>query len=162
MSEPEPAAGAEATGAAGPDAARPPARVVHAHVGPAPSLADAVAAVEDPRAGCVATFLGVVRDHDHGRSVTRLEYSAHPSATDRLQALAAEIARGPGLVAIAVQHATGDLAVGDVAVVAAVAAEHRAQAFAACHDLVDRLKAEVPIWKHQRFVDGDDEWVGIA
>ena len=142
------------------DAPRP-ARVVHAVVGPAPSLAAAVAAVADPRAGCVATFLGVVRDHDHGRSVRRLEYSAHPSATDRLRALAQEVAEAEWLVAIAVQHATGDRAIGDIAVVAAVAAEHRAQAFAACHLLVDRLKAEVPIWKHQVFAEGDDEWVGI-
>lgn len=141
--------------------AAPRARVVHAVVGPAPSLDVAVAAVEDPSAGCVATFLGIVRDHDHGRSVTRLEYSAHPSATERLRALAEEVADAPGLVAIAVQHATGDLAIGDVAVVAAVAAEHRAQAFAACHLLVDRLKTEVPIWKHQLFAEGDDEWVGI-
>lgn len=130
-------------------------------VGPAPSLPAAVAAVGDPRAGCVATFVGVVRDHDHGRSVTRLEYSAHPSASDRLRSVAEEIATAPGLVAVAVQHATGDLAIGDVAVVAAVAAEHRAQAFAACHLLVDRLKAEVPIWKHQCFAEGDDEWVGV-
>lgn len=142
-------------------AASRPARVVQAFVGPAPSLEAAVAAVQDPRAGCVATFLGVVRDHDHDRSVTRLEYSAHPSATDRLRVLAEEVAAAPGLVAIAVQHATGALAVGDVAVVAAVAAEHRAQAFGACHLLVDRLKAEVPIWKHQLFVEGDDEWVGL-
>lgn len=138
-----------------------PARVVHACVGPCPSLERAVAAVADPRAGCVATFLGVVRDHDHGRNVTLLEYSAHPSAAQRLRELAEEVAQAPGLVALAVQHATGDLAIGDVAVVAAVAAEHRAQAFAACHLLVDRLKAEVPIWKHQVFAEGDDEWVGI-
>lgn len=138
-----------------------PARVVHAAVGPEPSLAQVVAAVADPRAGCVATFLGLVRDHDHGRSVTALEYAAHPSADHRLATLAEEIAQAPGLVAIAVQHATGNLSVGDVAVVAAVAAEHRAQAFEACHLLVDRLKTEVPIWKHQVFAEGDDEWVGI-
>ncbi|SEW00856.1 molybdopterin synthase subunit MoaE [Austwickia chelonae] len=137
------------------------ARVVRASVGPEPSLAELVAEVADPRAGCVATFVGWVRDHDHGRSVERLEYSAHPSASARLADLAAEVASGPGLVAISVQHATGDLRIGDVAVVAAVAAEHRGQAFEACHLLVDRLKAEVPIWKHQVFTDGDDEWVGI-
>lgn len=137
------------------------ARVVHATVGPHPSLPEAVAAVADDRAGCVATFLGLVRDHDHGRSVRVLEYSAHPSADDRLRAVAEEIAQAPGLVAIAVQHATGELHIGDVAVVAAVSAEHRAEAFAACHELVDRLKAEVPIWKHQVFAEGDDEWVGL-
>lgn len=139
----------------------PSARVVHAAIGPQPSLSQAVAAVEDARAGCVATFLGVVRDHDHGRSVTCLEYSAHPSAEQRLQELAEEIAQNSGLVAIWVQHATGELRIGDVAVVAAVAAEHRGQAFAACQELVDRLKAEVPIWKHQHFQEGDDEWVGV-
>lgn len=158
MSAPESAAPAGPDDLPGPGG---PARVAYAVVGPAPSLDHAVAAVDDPRAGCVATFLGVVRDHDHGRSVTRLDYSAHPSAADRLAALAAEIATSSGLVAIAVQHATGELAIGDVAVVAAVAAEHRAEAFAACHTLVDRLKAEVPIWKHQHFTDGGDEWVGV-
>ncbi|MBW3086610.1 Molybdopterin synthase catalytic subunit 1 [Austwickia sp. TVS 96-490-7B] len=140
----------------------PSARVVHVEVGPGACLDTLVSAVQDPRAGCVATFLGLVRDHDHGRQVTRLDYSAHPSAVDRLHALAGEIAARPGLVAVAVHHATGELAIGDVAVVAAVSAEHRGQAFDACQTLVDRLKAEVPIWKHQMFVEGDDEWVGVG
>jgi len=141
---------------------RIPGRVAFAHVSDdLPALAEVVAAVDDARAGCVATFLGVVRDHDLGRAVARLDYSAHPSASARLADLAAEVAALPDVTGVAVAHAVGSLAIGDVAVVAAVAAEHRAEAFAACHLLVDRLKAEVPIWKHQLFADGTEEWVGL-
>lgn len=136
-------------------------RVAFALVAPDPSLERAVAAVDHPRAGCAATFLGVVRDHDHGRGVASLEYSAHPSATDVLAALAAQIATMPGVTGLAVHHATGDLRIGDVAVVAAVAAEHRGQAFDACRTLIERVKTEVPIWKHQRFTDGGEEWVWV-
>lgn len=136
-------------------------QVAFARVGPDPSLQGAVAAVDHPRAGCAATFLGVVRDHDHGRQVASLEYSAHPSATDVLGALAAQIGAMPGVTGVAVHHATGDLRIGDVAVVAAVAAEHRGQAFDACRTLIERVKSEVPIWKHQLFTDGSEEWVGV-
>jgi molybdopterin synthase catalytic subunit len=116
-------------------------------------------AVTDRRAGAVVSFAGVVRDHDHGRQVTRLEYEAHPSAEAVLKEVAAEIAADPAVVAVAVAHRVGPLEIGDVALAAAVACAHRAAAFAACARLVDEVKARLPVWKHQIFADGTDEWV---
>jgi molybdopterin synthase catalytic subunit len=116
-------------------------------------------AVAHPTAGAVVTFHGVVRDHDHGRGVTRLEYEAHPSAARVLAEVAAEIAADPDVHAVAVSHRVGVLEVGDVALVAAVSSAHRAAAFAACARLVEEVKARLPVWKHQLFLDGTDEWV---
>ena len=142
---------------------QPAAEVVLAAISAEPLSVDAVlAAVRDPRAGAAVVFVGVVRDHDHGRGVTVLEYSAHPAAQDAATALAAELAERGEAVRIAVVHRVGTLAVGDLAVVAAVSAEHRAEAFAVCRELIDRFKAEVPVWKHQHFTDGGDEWVGVT
>ena len=120
------------------------------------------AAVADPAAGGIAIFIGAIRDHDHGRGVTALSYSAHPSAEAELGKVAEKVAASHPILALAVTHRTGDLQVGDLAVVAAVAAEHRDVAFAACQQLVDDLKATVPIWKHQFFPGGDSEWVNSA
>src|SRR5687767_11911168 len=89
-------------------------------------------AVADRRAGAVVTFQGVVRDHDHGRGVTLLEYEGHPSAEAVLREVAGEIAADPDVYAVAVSHRIGTLAIGDVALVAAVSTAHRAAAFAAC------------------------------
>jgi molybdopterin synthase catalytic subunit len=116
-------------------------------------------AVGDPSAGAVISFQGVVRDHDHGRPVTRLEYEAHPSAEEVLRAVAAEVAGAPEVYAVAVSHRVGPLEIGDVALAAAVSTAHRAAGFAACARLVDELKARLPVWKHQFFADGTDEWV---
>ena len=116
-------------------------------------------AVADPRAGAVVTFQGVVRDHDHGRGVALLEYEGHPSAAAVLREVADEIAADPEVYAVAVSHRVGTLKIGDVALVAAVSTAHRAAAFAACARLVDEAKARLPIWKHQIFADGGDEWV---
>jgi molybdopterin synthase catalytic subunit len=116
-------------------------------------------AVADPRAGAVVTFLGVVRDHDHGRGVTLLEYEGHPSAAAVLREVAAEIAAAPDVYAVAISHRVGVLKIGDVALVAAVSTAHRAAAFAACARLVDEAKARLPIWKRQVFTDGTEEWV---
>jgi len=115
--------------------------------------------VADPRAGAVVTFQGVVRDHDHGRGVTSLEYEGHPGAEAVLREVAAEIAADPEVYAVAVSHRIGTLKIGDVALVAAVSTAHRAAAFAACARLVDEVKARLPIWKRQVFTDGTDEWV---
>jgi molybdopterin synthase catalytic subunit len=122
-------------------------------------LAAHEAAVAEPRAGAVVSFQGVVRDHDHGRPVTLLEYEGHPSAADVLRQVAGEIAADPDVYAVAVSHRIGKLGIGDVALVAAVSTAHRAAAFAACARLVDEVKARLPIWKHQVFADGTDEWV---
>jgi molybdopterin synthase catalytic subunit len=117
------------------------------------------AAVNHPRAGGRVVFCGVVRDHDHGREVLELEYQGHPSAPDVLAGIAAEFAAEPDVLAIAVSHRVGQLAVGDIALVAAVATAHRRAAFDACARLVDEVKARLPIWKRQVFADGSDEWV---
>lgn len=125
------------------------------------SVDEVLAAVADPAAGGTALFVGTVRDEDGGRPVVGLAYSAHPSAADRLHEVAQVVAAQPGVVAVAAVHRLGDLAVGDLAVVVAVAAGHRAEAFAASRQLIDDLKHQVPIWKHQRFADGTEEWVGV-
>lgn len=114
-------------------------------------------------AGAVVSFAGVVRNHDGGRSVTRLEYSAHPSAAQVLADVAAEVAaESTGVRALAVSHRVGPLEIGDAALIAVVAADHRRAAFETCARLVDRVKELLPVWKHQFFVDGTDEWVNSA
>lgn len=114
-------------------------------------------------AGAVVGFVGVVRNHDHGHDVVALEYSSHPSAGDVVEEVVTEIAdAAKGVRAVAVSHRIGDLYVGDAAFVVAVAADHRRAAFETCALLVDEVKARLPIWKHQRFADGTDEWVGSA
>ena len=124
------------------------------------SLDEVRAAVAGPGAGAIALFAGTVRDNDHDHGVTGLSYSAHPSAEAELREVAGAIAAKFAVLGVAVVHRIGDLAVGDLAVVAAVSSAHRAEAFDACRELIDELKATVPIWKHQQFADGTDEWVG--
>lgn len=120
-------------------------------------------AIADPAAGGEVLFIGTVRDHDAGNGVTGLSYSAHPSADAELRKVTeAIVAKYPDVIAVAAVHRIGDLNVGDLAVVVGVSCAHRAEAFHACHALIDELKATVPIWKHQRFADGTDEWVGTA
>ncbi len=101
----------------------------------------------------------MVRDHDHGRAVASLEYEAHPSAEQCLRDLCHQVAAGE-IVAVAAEHRTGPLAVGDVSVVVAVSAVHRGEALRAVSELIDAIKSAVPIWKLQHFADGTDEWVG--
>ena len=118
--------------------------------------------VADRSAGAVVGFAGVVRDHDHGRRVVRLEYSAHPSAQQTLADVLGEVAAVAGVRAIAASHRVGPLDIGDAALVVAVAADHRAAAFQTCALLVDTIKERLPVWKHQFFADGTDEWVNCA
>lgn len=117
-------------------------------------------AVVDPRAGGIAMFVGTVRRHDGGRDVSALGYSAHPSAEPALRAVAERVAADEHVIGVAAVHRTGDLQIGDIAVIVAVSCAHRGNAFAACRGLIDDLKAELPIWKHQLFDDGADQWVG--
>ena len=124
------------------------------------SVDEVRAAVADPAAGGIALFAGAVRDTDHDQGVTALSYSAHPSAAAELRRVAEVVAEKYPVIGIAAVHRVGDLAIGDLAVVLAVSCPHRAEAFDACRDLIDILKASVPIWKHQRFDDGTTEWVG--
>ncbi|WP_420180867.1 molybdenum cofactor biosynthesis protein MoaE [Paenarthrobacter sp. TA1.8] len=131
----------------------------------------AIKAVESDTSGAVVSFSGVVRNHDRDKDVDRLSYTAHPSAQqvleDVVKRVAAEFSLPGGLdsraaVQIWAAHRIGALRIGDPALVCAVAAGHRAEAFAICSDLVDRIKKEVPIWKEQFFSDGTVEWVGAG
>jgi molybdopterin synthase catalytic subunit len=123
-------------------------------------VAEVTAALDDDASGGLTLFVGRVRDHDGGKSVTGLDYSAHPSALDRLVQVCDRVAEEYDVQGVAAVHRTGTLAIGDLAVVVATTAAHRGDAFAASRALIDTLKAEVPIWKHQRFGDGTEEWVG--
>ena len=140
------------------------AEIVRVEVTESPiSLTEYEALVAHEAAGAVVGFSGVVRDHDGGRGVMRLEYSAHPTAGQVLAEVAAEVAAtSQGVRAIAVSHRIGTLQIGDAALVAAVAADHRRAAFETCARLVDTVKERLPVWKHQIFADGTDEWVGSA
>ena len=116
-------------------------------------------AVASSGAGATVVFTGVVRDVDHERVVRELEYHRHPTAAEVLAQVVAEFEARPGVLGIAVSHRLGRLAIGDIALVAAVSTRHRAAAFALCGELVDEVKARLPIWKRQVFDDGSDEWV---
>ena len=125
------------------------------------SADEVIAAVRVPEAGAVVVFIGQVRNHDGGRSVDVLEYSCHPSAAQVATALADRLADDGEIARIAVLHLVVRLEIGDLAIVAAVSAPHRGRAFEVCRVLVDEFKATVPIWKHQVFTDGSEEWVGL-
>ena len=116
-------------------------------------------AVASAAAGATVVFTGVVRDVDHGRQVSALEYHGHPNAAAVLEEIVAEFEAREPVLGIAVSHRVGDLAIGDVALVAAISTRHRADAFAVCAELVDAVKSLLPIWKRQLFTDGTDEWV---
>ncbi len=122
-----------------------------------------VAAVSTSADGAVATFVGLVRDHDPSvdGEVVVLEYSAHPDAGEVLAGIAASLTAAGGVRA-ALSHRIGRLGVGEAAIVAAVSSAHRAEAFEACRDLVERVKAEAPIWKREILADGSHTWVGIS
>ena len=121
---------------------------------------DVLASVSDDRVGAIVGFRGVVRDHDGGRDDVRgIEYSSHPDAESVLRSVAQQVlAAHPDVIAMAVSHRIGFLVVGELAVVAAVSAAHRGAAFAACDELIERVKHEVPIWKHQHYADGHATW----
>ena len=121
---------------------------------------EVLAALDDDSSGGLTLFVGRVRDHDHGKGVTGLDYSAHPTALDVMRAVCEKVAADHGVHGIAAVHRVGTLAIGDVAVVVATSSAHRGTSFDASRLLIDTLKAEVPIWKHQRFGDGSEEWVG--
>lgn len=136
-------------------------RVRHAAISEAPlQVTEVLRHLEHSAAGGLALFVGVVRDHDGGKGVAGLSYSAHPDAATEL-ARVAESSLTDGVLGIAAVHRVGELVVGDVAVITAVAAAHRGPALAVNAQLIERIKREVPVWKHQRFQDGTDEWVGL-
>lgn len=126
------------------------------------SVDEALAAVSHARAGAVTLFVGTVREHDEGREgVTELDYSAHPDALSRLTAIAESVAAHEQIHGVYAVHRVGPLAVGDLAVVCAVSAEHRAEAFEGGRRLIEELKAQVPIWKRQEYAGGEHTWVGL-
>jgi molybdopterin synthase catalytic subunit len=124
------------------------------------SVDEVLDAVSDDAAGGTVVFVGTVREEDGGRAVAELGYEAHSSVETVLRSVAENVAADFPLRGLAAVHRIGDLAIGDIAVVVAVSCPHRGEAFEACRRLIDDLKATVPIWKHQRFADGTDEWVG--
>ncbi|MFC3687031.1 molybdenum cofactor biosynthesis protein MoaE [Aquipuribacter hungaricus] len=144
---------------------RPGCQVVLAEVRGTPvSAAELAALVAGRDRGAVVTFDGVVRDHDSpGRGpVTLLDYEGHPSAGQVIADVVAGVAAGSRAAAVAVVHRTGPLEVGECALAVAVAASHRGDAFETAARLVDEVKERLPVWKHQHFGDGSDEWVGLG
>ena len=121
-----------------------------------------VAIVKADEAGAIVTFSGEVRDHDKGRAVAALNYEIHPSAQNVIERIANEVAKSHEIVNVALAHRYGEIPIGESAFVVAVSAAHRGPAFACCEELVERVKAELPIWKHQTFTDGSFEWVNSA
>ncbi|MEW6928407.1 molybdenum cofactor biosynthesis protein MoaE [Trueperella pyogenes] len=124
-----------------------------------PTIADSI---RNDAAGALVVFEGIVRNHDDGRGVTGIEYSCHPSAVQVVDEVAAEVAQRHPECRVAVVHRVGELAIGELAMVAVVASPHRAQSFAAIADVVDTVKEKLPVWKRQIFTDGTHEWVGSA
>ena len=118
--------------------------------------------VASPHSGAVVTFCGDVRDHDGGKEVASLLYEIHPSAPEQIKLITQSIMGRFEIEKVAVAHRYGDIAIGETAFAVAVSAAHRQAAFDACSAIVDEVKAKLPIWKHQKFTDGSDEWVNCA
>lgn len=123
-------------------------------------VSEVLDSLDEAADGGVTLFVGRVRDHDGGRGVDGLDYSAHPTALVRLQEVCALVAARHDVHGVSAVHRTGHLDIGDIAVIIGTASAHRGVAFDASRDLIDTLKDQVPIWKHQVFSDGSDEWVG--
>lgn len=120
------------------------------------------ALVRDKRAGAVVVFSGNVRNHDGGKEVLSLTYEIHPTASDQIALITNAVLTERDVVKVALSHRYGELAIGETAFAVAVSAVHREAAFETCSALVDEVKAKLPIWKHQCFTDGSDEWVNSA
>lgn len=125
-------------------------------------LPDFVAKVESNDAGAVATFCGNVRSLDHGKEVSSLSYEVHPSTKEVLEQIVQDVANRHEVVSVAVAHRYGPIDIGQSALIVAVSAAHRGEAFETCSEMVDEIKMRIPIWKHQIFTDGTDEWVNCA
>lgn len=145
----------------GEQAADDPVRLIAVRESPL-SLDEVFRALGDEAAGGIALFVGTVRNHDGGSDVSGLGYSCHPSVETEMRSIAEKVAVEFPVRALAAVHRVGDLAIGDLAVVVGVSCAHRGDAFDACRRLIDDIKHQVPIWKHQTFSDGTDEWVGAC
>ena len=118
--------------------------------------------VANPHSGAVVTFCGDVRNHDGGKEVASLLYEIHPSAPEQIKLITESVMGRFEIEKVAVAHRYGDIAIGETAFAVAVSAAHRHAAFDACAAIVDEVKAKLPIWKHQKFTDGTDQWVNCA
>jgi molybdopterin synthase catalytic subunit len=126
------------------------------------SVDEALASVKHPTAGGITLFVGVVRNHAEGKAVDRLDYEAHDTlAVRELTNVANEVLASDAKVRVCAVHRVGALAIGDFAVVVAASAPHRAEAFAACRALIEKIKERVPIWKKEWGTDGGAEWVNL-
>lgn len=135
--------------------------VVHAAVTRAPlDVAALLGHVGTPEDGAVLLFLGVVRNHNEGRGVERVEYEGYePMARQLLEELARRTVERFGVTGVAVEHRLGTLSVGEASVAVAVSSPHRAEAYEASRWLMEELKRTVPVWKQEGFVEGDRGWV---
>jgi molybdopterin synthase catalytic subunit len=137
--------------------------LVYAVVTDAPvNIAELSKLVTNPQSGAVVTFCGDVRNHDGGKEVASLLYEIHPSAPEQIKLIAESIIDRFDIEKVAVAHRYGNIAIGETAFAVAVSAAHRQAAFDACAAIVDEVKAKLPIWKHQKFTDGTDQWVNCA
>ena len=124
------------------------------------NLTAVVVEVVDERAGAIATFLGTVRSQSRGREVIALEYEAYEDMAEQvISEIADEVQERYDLCKVAVMHRTGRVEVGETSVAIAVSAPHRQDALAACADVIEALKARVPLWKKELYVGGE-EWIG--
>jgi molybdopterin synthase catalytic subunit len=124
------------------------------------SVDAAVAGVRDGAAGAIATFIGTTRAQSRGREVLFLEYEAYEGMAEQVMAdLADQLKRRHELLEVAIHHRVGRVDIGEMSVVIAVSAPHRAAALAACREAIDELKVSVPLWKKETYVGGE-EWIG--
>jgi molybdopterin synthase catalytic subunit len=120
----------------------------------------AIAEVQSPEAGAIATFVGTTRVHSRGRDVVHLDYEAYEGMAEKTMAeLAAALKAKYELLEIAIHHRVGRVGIGDTSVVIAVSAPHRQDALAACAEAIDTLKVSVPLWKKEVY-EGGEEWIG--
>ena len=137
--------------------------LVYAVVTDAPvHIQDLSKLVANPHSGAVVTFCGDVRNHDGGKEVASLLYEIHPSAPEQIKVITQSVIGRFEIEKVAVAHRFGQIPIGETAFAVAVSAAHRQAAFDACAAIVDGVKAKLPIWKHQKFTDGSDEWVNCA
>ena len=137
--------------------------LVYAVVTDAPvNIAELSKLVTNPQSGAVVTFCGDVRNHDGGKEVASLLYEIHPSAPEQIKLITESVMGRFDIEKVAVAHRYGNIAIGETALAVAVSAAHRQAAFDACAAIVDEVKAKLPIWKHQKFTDGTDQWVNCA
>ncbi len=124
------------------------------------SAGTVLAHVGDDGDGAVCVFVGVVRDHNDGRRVLGVHYSAYQAMAEKvLGTIASEAATRAGTDRVAVVHRTGELRVGDASVAIAVSSPHREQAFDACRYVIEQIKTRLPVWKQERYAAGEDAWL---